>query len=44
MFERRKGADMAEQCLFCRIAKKEMKSDIVREDEEIVAFREAARG
>ncbi len=31
---------MSDDCLFCRIARGEMKSDIVREDDDIVAFRD----
>lgn len=29
-----------EDCIFCKIAKKEIKSEIVYEDEEIVAFKD----
>ncbi len=31
---------MADECLFCRIAKKEIPADIVLEDDEILAFRD----
>ena len=31
---------MSEECLFCRIVKKEMPAEIVREDDDLVAFRD----
>jgi len=31
---------MTESCIFCKIAKKELPSDIVYEDERIIAFRD----
>ena len=31
---------MSEDCLFCKIARKEIPADIVFEDDEMVAFRD----
>jgi histidine triad (HIT) family protein len=31
---------MSEDCIFCKIAGKEIKSDLVYEDDEVVAFRD----
>jgi len=35
-----KGVKALQECIFCRIVAKEVQSDIVHEDDEIVAFRD----
>ena len=36
----RGGEDVAEDCIFCKIASKEIPSDIVYEDDTVIAFKD----